>query len=201
MEHERNRAQADRFPGVAIHESAYVDAPCRIGTGTRIWHFSHVLRNVEIGENCIIGQNVMIGPDVKVGNGCKIQNNVSLYKGVELEDGVFCGPSCVFTNVTTARAEIERKNEFRRTLVQRGATIGANATVVCGHTLGRYCFIAAGAVVAGDVPAFALMAGVPAKQIGHVSRAGRRLGQDLICPETGERYERTDDGGLIIIEV
>jgi len=201
MEYETSRAQADRFPGVAIHESAYVDAPCRIGIGTRIWHFSHVLPNVEIGENCIIGQNVMIGPDVKVGNKCKIQNNVSLYKGVELEDGVFCGPSCVFTNVITARAEIERKDEFRMTLVQRGATIGANATVMCGHTLGSYCFIAAGAVVTGDVPAFALMAGVPAKLIGYVSRAGRRLGRDLVCPETGERYERTDDGGLVPIEV
>ncbi|MGE0611947.1 MAG: acyltransferase [Hyphomicrobiales bacterium] len=189
-----------RFPGVVIHESAYVDEPCRIGAGTRIWHFSHVLGNVEIGADCVIGQNVMIGPDVTIGDRCKIQNNVSLYKGVELEDGVFCGPSCVFTNVNTPRAEIERKDEFAPTLVRRGATIGANATVVCGHTLGRYCFIAAGAVVTGDVPDFALMAGVPAKRIGHVSRAGRRLGPDLVCPETGERYKRSDDGGLVEID-
>ena len=200
MKYETNSAQAGHFSEVVIHESAYVDEPCRIGAGTHIWHFSHVLQNVEIGENCIIGQNVMIGPDVKVGNRCKIQNNVSLYKGVELEDGVFCGPSCVFTNVNSARAEIERKDEFRRTLVQRGATIGANATVVCGHTLGCYCFIAAGAVVTGDVPAFALMAGVPAKRIGYVSRVGGRLGRDLVCPETGERYMRTDAGGLVAIE-
>ncbi|MEZ5851251.1 MAG: acyltransferase [Hyphomicrobiaceae bacterium] len=187
---------ASRFEGVFIHESSYVDDPCVIGAGTKIWHFCHVLKDCEIGEGCSIGQNVMIGPDVKVGDRCKIQNNVSLYKGVELEDGVFCGPSCVFTNVNNPRAEVERKNEFRKTLVRRGASIGANATIVCGHTLGAYCFIAAGAVVTGDVPEYALMAGVPAKRIGWMSAAGVRLGSDLVCPIDGTRYRETDDGRL-----
>ena len=144
---------AGPFEGVFVHESAYVDEPTRIGRGTKIWHFVHILRDCEIGERCSIGQNVMIGPAVKVGHDCKIQNNVSLFNGVELEDGVFCGPSCVFTNVMNPRAEIERKSEFKHTLVKRGATIGANATIVCGHTLGEYCFIAAGAVVTAPVPA------------------------------------------------
>lgn len=187
---------AGRFDGVFVHESAYVDEPARIGRGTRIWHFVHILKNCEIGEGCSIGQNVMIGPSVKVGSNCKIQNNVSLYEGLELEDGVFCGPSCVFTNVNNPRAEIERKSEFRKTLVRRGATIGANATIVCGHTLGEYCFIAAGAVVTGDVPAYALMAGVPARRIGWVSKAGRRLGPDLVCPDDKSRYRETPDGRL-----
>lgn len=187
---------AIQFDGVFIHESAYVDEPVKIGRGTRVWHFVHILKNSEIGESCSIGQNVMIGPDVKVGHNCKIQNNVSLYNGVELEDGVFCGPSCVFTNVNNPRAEIERKNEFARTLVRRGATIGANATIVCGATLGTYCFIAAGAVVTKDVPDFALMAGVPAKRIGWVSKLGRRLGHDFVCPEDGSRYRETSDGRL-----
>lgn len=184
-------SEAGRFPNVQIHESAYVDEPSKIGKGTRIWHFAHILRDCEIGENCSIGQNVMIGPAVKVGNRCKIQNNVSLYHGVELEDEVFCGPSCVFTNVNNPRAAIERKSEFAPTLVKRGASIGANATIVCGHTLGEYCFIAAGAVVTGHVPAFALMAGVPARRIGWMSMAGRRLGPSLICPEDATRYRET----------
>jgi UDP-2-acetamido-3-amino-2,3-dideoxy-glucuronate N-acetyltransferase len=184
------------FPNVFIHESAYVDTPCIIGGGTKIWHFSHVLKDCEIGSNCTIGQNVMIGPAVRIGDRCKIQNNVSLYHGVELEEGVFCGPSCVFTNVNNPRAEIERKDEFTRTLVKRGASIGANATIICGHDLGEYCFIAAGAVVTKAVPAHALMAGTPARRIGWVSRAGRRLGPDLVCPDTGERYRETADGQL-----
>ena len=145
-----------RSDDVFIHESAYVDEPCRIGKGTRIWHFVHILKDCQIGEHCSLGQNVMMGPGVTIGNNCKIQNNVSLYNGVELEDGVFCGPSCVFTNVNNPRAEIERKSQFARTLVKRGATIGANATIVCGNTLGEFCFIAAGAVVTSDVPAYAL---------------------------------------------
>lgn len=183
--------------GVKVHESAYVDDPdMPIGEGTRIWHFAHILPGCEIGENCTFGQNVVVGPNVTVGANCKIQNNVSLYKGVRLEEGVFCGPSCVFTNVNNPRSEIERKSEFRETLVRRGASIGANATIVCGHELGQYCFIAAGAVVTNDVPAFALMAGVPARRIGWMSRAGRRLGEDLVCPETGERYRETEDGRL-----
>lgn len=187
---------ATRFEGVFIHESSYVDDPCVIGTGTKIWHFSHILKNCVIGTNCSIGQNVMIGPDVKVGNTCKIQNNVSLYKGLELEEGVFCGPSAVFTNVNNPRAVIERKNEFRTTIVRRGASIGANATIVCGHELGAYCFIAAGAVVTGSVPAYALMAGVPARRIGWISRSGARLGADLICPLDGSRYRETANGAL-----
>ena len=183
-----------QFGGVTIHESAYVDTPCVIGRGTKIWHFAHILKDCVIGVNCSIGQNVMIGPAVRVGDSCKIQNNVSLYNGVELEDGVFCGPSCVFTNVNNPRAEIERKSEFRKTLVKRGATIGANATIVCGHTLGAYCFIAAGAVVTGNVPAHALMAGVPAKRIGWMSCQGEKLGPSLVCPRDGSRYRETPDG-------
>jgi len=186
------------YTDVTIHESAYVDAPCRIGAGTKIWHFSHILKDCDIGEKCSIGQNVVIGPAVTVGDKCKIQNNVSLYSGVELEAGVFCGPSCVFTNVNNPRAEIERKDEFRKTLVKRGATIGANATIVCGHDLGEYCFIAAGAVVTNDVPDFAVMAGVPAKRIGWMSKAGARLGTDLICPIDGSRYSEVGPDRLEI---
>jgi acetyltransferase-like isoleucine patch superfamily enzyme len=156
--------------------------------GSKIWHFSHILKGSKIGRNCIVGQNVMIGPDVTIGDTCKIQNNVSIYKGVTLEDGVFCGPSCVFTNVNTPRAEIERKDEFLPTRVRCGVTIGANATIVCGVDLGEYSTIGAGAVVTKDVPAFALVAGVPARRIGWVSRTGDRLGADLVCPRTGTRY-------------
>lgn len=182
--------------GVFIHESAYVDSPASIGEGTKVWHFCHVLPDVRIGCGCVLGQNVMVGPDVTVGDHCKIQNNVSLYRGVTLEDGVFCGPSAVFTNVDNPRAEIERKAEFRPTLVKRGATIGANATIVCGCTLGAYCFIGAGAVVTADVPAYALMLGVPARRVGWMSEAGRRLGADLVCPEDGSRYRETEDSRL-----
>jgi UDP-2-acetamido-3-amino-2,3-dideoxy-glucuronate N-acetyltransferase len=185
------------FSGVQLHESAYVDEPCEIGSGTRIWHFVHILPRTRIGRNCSLGQNVMAGPDVTIGDGCKIQNNVSIYKGVTLEDGVFCGPSAVFTNVNNPRAGIERKDEFRPTLVKRGATIGANATIVCGHVVGEYAFIAAGAVVTADVPAFALMAGVPARRIGWVSHDGERLGPDLACPRSGRRYR---EGGPDRIE-
>lgn len=180
-----------RFPGAKIHESAYVDDGASIGEGARIWHFVHVLGQTVIGRDCVLGQNVMAGPRVTIGNGCKIQNNVALYDGVELEDDVFCGPSCVFTNVNNPRAFLNRKSEFRRTLVKTGASIGANATIVCGHTLGAYCFIAAGAVVAKDVPDFALMAGVPARRIGWMSHNGAKLGADLVCPETGRRYRET----------
>jgi len=184
--------KAPSFDGVTIHESAYVDDPCEIGAGTKIWHFSHVLGHTTIGENCVLGQNVVAGPHVQIGNNCKIQNNVSVYKGVVLEDGVFCGPSCVFTNVNNPRAEIERKDEFRQTLVKRGTTIGANATIVCGATLGEYSFIAAGAVVAGDVLPYALMAGVPAKRIGWMSKQGGKLGADLKCPIDGTQYVEND---------
>jgi len=177
-----------RFPGALIHASAYVDEGATVGTGSRIWHFCHVLPGVEIGRDCVLGQNVMIGPRVRVGHGCKIQNNVALYEGVELADDVFCGPSCVFTNVPTPRAFVNRKSEFRPTPVGRGASIGANATIVCGHALGAYSLVAAGAVVTRDVPDFALVAGVPARRIGWVSRAGERLGDDLVCPREGRRY-------------
>lgn len=176
------------FPDVTVHESAYVDAGVSIGPGTKIWHFSHILGEVSIGRKCNIGQNVVIGPKVRVGDNVKIQNNVSVYEGVVLEDDVFCGPSCVFTNVNNPRANIVRKSEYRQTLVRKGASIGANATIVCGHELGENCFIAAGAVVASNVPAFALMAGVPARRIGWMSHAGCKLGPDLVCPETGRRY-------------
>jgi UDP-2-acetamido-3-amino-2,3-dideoxy-glucuronate N-acetyltransferase len=185
---------ARNFPGVTIHESSYVDEGVEIGEGSKIWHFSHILPNTRIGKKVSVGQNVVIGPNVTVGNNVKIQNNVSLYEGITLEDSVFCGPSCVFTNVDNPRSEIVRKSEYKPTLVKRGATIGANATIVCGNTLGEYCFIAAGAVVTSDVPAFALMAGIPARRIGWMSRAGIRLGSDLICPLTGSRYrEKSSD--------
>ncbi|MBX9845854.1 MAG: acetyltransferase [Xanthobacteraceae bacterium] len=185
-----------RFPGVSIHQSSYVDDPAEIGAGTVIWHFCHVLPGSVIGRNCSIGQNVMIGPRAVIGAGCKIQNNVSIYEGVILEDDVFCGPSCVFTNVVTPRAFVSRKAEFAPTRVGRGATIGANATIVCGHTIGAYAFVAAGAVVTRDVLDFALMAGVPALRKGWVSRAGEPLGRDLVCRREGRRYRETAAGGL-----
>jgi predicted dehydrogenase/acetyltransferase-like isoleucine patch superfamily enzyme len=182
-----------------VHDSSYVDARVTIGAGTRIWHFSHVLSDTTIGRDCVIGQNVMIGPHVAIGDDCKIQNNVSIYKGVTLEEGVFCGPSCVFTNVLTPRSQIERKDEFLPTRVRRAATIGANATIVCGVELGEYCLVAAGAVVTKDVPAFALVAGVPARRIGWVSHAGDRLGPDLVCPREGRRYREIDERTLVEI--
>jgi UDP-2-acetamido-3-amino-2,3-dideoxy-glucuronate N-acetyltransferase len=188
-----------RFPQVRIHISSYVDEFVAIGEGTSIWHFCHVLRGVSIGRDCTIGQNVMIGPDVRIGDNCKIQNNVSLYKGIVLEDGVFCGPSCVFTNVKNPRAFISRKDEFKTTLVRRGATIGANATIVCGVTIGAYAFIAAGAVITHDVPEYSLMAGVPARRIGWMSRAGERLTAELVCPRDGSRYRELPNGALELI--
>jgi UDP-2-acetamido-3-amino-2,3-dideoxy-glucuronate N-acetyltransferase len=190
-----------QFPNVFAHETSFVDEPCQIGEGTKIWHFSHILPHVAIGRNCTIGQNVAIGPNVRIGNGCKIQNNVSLYEGVELEDDVFCGPSCVFTNVVNPRSGISRRKEFRKTLVRRGATIGANATIICGVTLGSYCFIGAGAVITKHVHDYALMVGVPARRVGWMSRAGIKLGADLVCPQTGEAYRLREDGALALVEV
>ena len=178
------------FKDVFIHESSYVDDNVAIGRSSKVWHFSHILANCQIGEDCSLGQNVVIGPNVVVGNRVKIQNNVSVYEGVTLEDGVFCGPSCVFTNVNNPRSEIVRKDEYRKTIVKRGASIGANATIICGHDLGEYCFIAAGAVVTKEVPAYALMAGTPAKRIGWMSKAGGRLADDLICPINGTAYRQ-----------
>ena len=184
-----------------VHPSAYVDEPAEIGTGTKIWHFCHVMPNTRIGQKCILGQNVHVASYVVIGNNVKIQNSVSVYTGVELEDDVFCGPSCVFTNVTNPRAQIARHDQYQCTLVRRGATIGANATIVCGVTLGRYAFIAAGAVVRTDVPDYALMAGVPAVQKGWMSRHGHQLeDQDadgyLVCPESGWRYEECEPSVL-----
>jgi predicted dehydrogenase len=173
----------------SMHETAIVDEGCVIGRDTRIWHFAHVLKGSVVGERCVIGQNVMIGPDVSIGNGCKIQNNVAIYKGVTLEDDVFCGPSMVFTNVLTPRAHVERKNEFAPTRIGRGATLGANCTIVCGNNVGEYAMVGAGAVVTRDVPPYALVVGNPARQIGWVSKAGERLGADMVCPRTGERYD------------
>ncbi len=158
-----------------VHESSYVDDGASIGAGTKIWHFCHVLPGAVIGERCNLGQNVVVMGGTRIGNNVKIQNNVSIYEGVELEDDVFCGPSCVFTNVTNPRSHVSRKAEYRRTLVRRGASIGANATIVCGVTLGEYAFIGAGAVVRSDVPAYALMVGVPARQVGWMCQCGVRL--------------------------
>jgi UDP-2-acetamido-3-amino-2,3-dideoxy-glucuronate N-acetyltransferase len=179
-----------------VHPSAYVDQPCRIGAGTKIWHFSHVMANSRIGSGCILGQNVLVSPDVVIGNNVKIQNNVSLYTGAEIEDDVFLGPSCVFTNITNPRSQIVRRHLYEKTLVKQGATIGANSTIVCGSTIGRYAFIAAGAVVTRDVPQYALMMGVPARQVGWMSRHGHRLGKPdadgvMRCPESGLRYQET----------
>ena len=187
--------------GALVHESAYVDAGAVIGAGTRIWHFSHVMGGAHIGARCSLGQNVVVMNSVIVGDNAKIQNNVSLYEGVELEADVFCGPSMVFTNVYNPRSAVSRKNEYRRTWVRRGATIGANATIVCGVTIGRFAFIGAGAVVNRDVPDYALMAGVPARRIGWMSEDGHKLeslslaGAEgevelLRCPGTDVRYER-----------
>jgi UDP-2-acetamido-3-amino-2,3-dideoxy-glucuronate N-acetyltransferase len=181
---------------VFVHESSYVDNDVTIGRGTKIWHFSHILMHCEIGQDSSLGQNVVVGPNVIIGSRVKIQNNVSVYEGVTLEDGVFCGPSCVFTNVTNPRSEILRKDEYRKTIVRRGASIGANATIICGHDLGEYCFIAAGAVVTKEVPAYALMAGTPARRIGWMSKAGGRLGEDLICPIDGTAYRLTSPNKL-----
>jgi UDP-2-acetamido-3-amino-2,3-dideoxy-glucuronate N-acetyltransferase len=186
-------------PGAKLAQNVYIDATAliddrvSIGKDCKIWHFSHVLSDVTIGENCNVGQNVVIGPKVTVGSNVKVQNNVSIYEGVTLEDGVFCGPSCVFTNVNNPRSEIVRKLEYRQTLVKRGASIGANATIVCGHSLGEYSFIGAGSVVTSDVPAFALMAGNPARRIGWMSHVGAKLGADLVCPESGRRYRQTGE--------
>lgn len=186
--------------GYFLHETAVADAGCGIGEGTRVWHFSHILKGSRVGRNCVIGQNVMIGPDVAVGDGCKIQNNVSLYKGVTLEDMVFVGPSAVFTNVLVPRAFIERKHAFRETIVRKGATIGANATIICGVTIGCYAFVGAGAVVNVDVPDYGLVAGVPARLIGHVCRCGATLrfnrGGEARCASCGNDWRRRN--GVVV---
>lgn len=184
-----------------VHPSSFIDEGVEIGEGTRIWHFCHIQSGARIGKNCVLGQNVNIGNNVIIGDHVKIQNNVSVYEGVILEDYVFCGPSCVFTNVSNPRSEINRHHLYERTLVRRGASIGANATIVCGVTIGRYAFIGAGAVVVSDVPDYALMLGVPARQKGWVSRHGHRLINPdsdgiYVCPESGWRYKEVEPGIL-----
>jgi UDP-2-acetamido-3-amino-2,3-dideoxy-glucuronate N-acetyltransferase len=176
-----------------IHESAFVDEGAKIGEGTKVWHFCHVMPGAVIGKNCSLGQNVVVMNGTKIGNNVKIQNNVSIYEGVELEDDVFCGPSMVFTNVINPRSAVSRKDEYRKTLVKRGATIGANATIICGATLGEYSFIAAGAVVTGDVAPYALMVGVPAKRTGWMCECGVKLKEDILeisCAACGKSYSR-----------
>ena len=188
---------------IFVHGSSYIDDNVTIGEGTKIWHFSHILSNTNIGKDCSFGQNVVIGPNVSVGDGVKIQNNVSVYEGVTLEDGVFCGPSCVFTNVNNPRSDIVRKDEYRKTIVRRGASIGANATIVCGNKIGKYALIGAGAVVTKEVKAYALVVGNPSKQIGWVSEYGHRLNfKDgiAICPESSEKYQLKNNSVIKINE-
>jgi UDP-2-acetamido-3-amino-2,3-dideoxy-glucuronate N-acetyltransferase len=182
------------------HATAVIDEGAAIGAGTRIWHFSHVMPKAELGKDCVLGQNVFVANQVKIGDRVKIQNNVSVYEGVILEDGVFCGPSMVFTNVVNPRAEIERKAEFKTTLVKRGATLGANSTIVCGATVGRYALVGAGAVVTHDVPDHALVVGVPARQRGWVCRCGVNLelaGERATCPACSDRYRLTAPDRLV----
>jgi UDP-2-acetamido-3-amino-2,3-dideoxy-glucuronate N-acetyltransferase len=198
--------QADKRPATPakkesyfVHESAFVDLPCKIGAGTKIWHGAHVMKGAELGERCILGQNVCIGNDVKIGSNVKIQNNVSVYTGTEIEDDVFLGPSCVLTNITNPRSQIVRHSLYEKTLIKRGATVGANATIVCGVTIGRYAFVGAGAVVAKDVPDYALMVGMPARQQGWMSRHGIKLPPPdkegmMVCPESKFRYKEVSNG-------
>ena len=188
---EGNTVKKDYF----VHESSYIDEGVTIGTGTKIWHFCHIQKGTWIGMGCSLGQNVNVSNNVIVGNGCKLQNNVSLYEGVELEDYVFCGPSCVFTNDLTPRSKYPKGSVgYLKTLIKYGASIGANAIIVCGHTVGRWAMIASGAVVTKDVPAYALMAGVPAKQIGWVCECGEVLKDSLVCSKCGRKYQQTEEG-------
>tara|TARA_B100001113_G_C21078540_1_gene608819 strand:- start:692 stop:1267 length:576 start_codon:yes stop_codon:yes gene_type:complete len=185
-------------PEPAVHPSSIIAEGSTIGSGTKIWHFSHIMENVTIGEECILGQNTMVGRGVTIGSGCKIQNNVSIFSGVILEDDVFCGPSCVFTNVLHPRSFIERKDEFMKTIVRKGATIGANATILCGTEIGEYAFIGAGSVVTSSVQPFALMVGNPARRVGWVGKSGEPLDSNLYCKKTGDQYKYNEEGGLII---
>jgi UDP-2-acetamido-3-amino-2,3-dideoxy-glucuronate N-acetyltransferase len=178
-----------------VHESSYVDEGARIGRGTKIWHFCHIMPGAEIGERCNLGQNVVVMPGTRIGNNVKIQNNVSIYEGVTLEDDVFCGPSCVFTNVLNPRSHVPRRHAYRPTLVKRGSSIGANATILCGVTLGEYAFIGAGAVVTADVPPYALMVGVPARRVGWMCQCGERLALAAgraSCAACGASYEESN---------
>ena len=180
-----------------VHETSIIDKSVLIGENTKIWHFSHIMKNAKIGSNCTFGQNTHVGPEVIVGNNCKIQNNVSLYKGIILKNNVFCGPSCVFTNVLNPRAEFERKDEFKETVVRNGATIGANVTIICGITLNEYCLIGAGSTVTKDVPAYALMLGSPTRRAGWVSKAGYKLNEHLECPITQARFKKISEDQIV----
>jgi UDP-2-acetamido-3-amino-2,3-dideoxy-glucuronate N-acetyltransferase len=187
------------MPNYTAHETACIDQPCAIGEGTKIWHFCHICSGAQIGQNCSLGQNVFVAGGAVIGSNVKIQNNVSVYEGVTLEDDVFLGPSCVLTNVTNPRSQVVRRGLYEKTLIRRGSTVGANATVVCGITLGRYAFIAAGAVVTKDIPDYALIVGVPARQTGWMSRHGILLPKPdqngiMICPESGWRYQQVKSG-------
>ena len=189
-----------------VHESAYVDEGAEIGEGTKIWHFCHVMSGARIGRKCIFGQNVLVANDAAIGSNVKVQNNVAIYTGTVVEDDVFLGPSCVLTNVTNPRSQVVRHSLYEKTLIRRGATVGANATIVCGTEIGRYAFIAAGAVVAKDVPDYALMMGVPARQLGWMSRHGHRLGAPnaegvMVCPESGFRYREASPGVLRCLDL
>ena len=188
-----------------VHPTAIIDSPCEIGEGTKIWHFVHVSKGARIGSKCVLGQNVMVADDVVIGNNVKIQNNVSLYTGTVIEDDVFLGPSCVLTNVTNPRSQVNRHSLYEQTLLRRGATVGANATIVCGITLGRYCFIGAGTVVTKSVPEYALIVGNPGRQRGWMSRHGHLLrpGADaiMICPESGMRYSEAEPGVLRCLDL
>ena len=187
------------YKEVFVHDTSFIDENVTIGQGTKIWHFNHILKDCKIGKDCSFGQNVVVGPAVNIGNKVKIQNNVSVYEGVTLEDGVFCGPSCVFTNVNNPRSEILRKHEYRETLVKRGATLGANCTIVCGVSIGKFAFIGAGAVISKDVPDYALMVGVPGKQVGWMSEYGEKLDLPItgnaktICKHTNQIYQLKDN--------
>ena len=187
------------------HSSAVIDQPCSIGDGTRIWHFCHICEHAELGENCNLGQNVMIAPGVRIGRNVKIQNNVSVYSGTTIEDDVFLGPSCVLTNISNPRSQVVRRGVYETTLIRRGATVGANATIVCGVTLGRYCLVAAGTVVTRSVPDYALVVGVPGRQRGWISRHGHPLRQArqgiYTCPESGLRYRESEPGKLRCLDL
>ena len=192
-----SRFDQQKHPDITVHESAYIDEPCEIGAGTKIWHFSHIMANSKLGLKCNIGQNVVIAPNVILGNNVKVQNNVSIYTGAILEDDVFCGPSMVFTNVSTPRSEIIRRGEYQQTLVKRGASMGANSTIVCPVEIGRFAFVGAGAVVAKDVLDYALVVGVPAKRIGWMCRCGIKLtenGTDIFtCPACSNEYKQSNE--------
>jgi UDP-2-acetamido-3-amino-2,3-dideoxy-glucuronate N-acetyltransferase len=189
-----------------VHESAYVDQPCEIGKGTKIWHFSHIMKDVKIGQNCIFGQNVLVASGVVIGNNVKVQNNVSIYTGTIIEDDVFLGPSCVLTNVTNPRSQIVRHDLYEKTILRRGTTVGANATIVCGIELGRYSFVAAGAVLTKDAPDYALMVGVPARRVGWMSRHGIAIKNPdaegiMVCAESGYRYKEIKPGVLRCLDL